>query len=55
MRIDLVGAPQGIQVVVKVISFLLAQIKYLAMRHMGVASMSKLRGPAWAHSVCDGA
>ena len=28
----------------KVISFLLAQIKYLAMRHMGVASMSKLRG-----------
>ena len=33
----------------KVICFLLAQIKYLAMRHMGVASMSKLRGPAWAH------
>ena len=39
----------------QVISFPLAQIKYLAMRHMGVASMSKLRGPAWAHSVRDGA
>ena len=39
----------------KVISFLLAQVKYLDMRHMGVASMNKLRGPAWAHSVRDGA
>ena len=39
----------------KVISFLLAQIKYLAMKDMDVVSMSKLRGPAWAHSVRDGA
>ena len=35
---------EGIQVAVKVDSFLLAQIKNIAMRHRGVARMCKLRG-----------